>query len=67
MKKTYKVITETFKNMYIEHFSTLETATNAYKKSIEYGCKRCYLLETEIKYQKTENSINKILSSYEQK
>lgn len=64
METTYKVITETFSNVYIEHFSKLEKATKTYNEAIENGCERCYLLETEIKHELSGDSFNKIMSSY---
>lgn len=65
MEKTYKVITENeFEEMYIEVFNKLENATKCYGKSISYGCKKCYLLETEIDYEISGGSCNKILSTY---
>lgn len=66
MKKTYKVITETeFGEMFIECFTDLKIATKTYDKSIGYGCMMCYLLETEIDYEISGGSCNKILSRYE--
>ena len=67
MEKTYKVITEfSFGEVYIEHFNTLQTATEVYNKSIEDGCDRCYLLKTETDFQTSGDSCNKILSEYKQ-
>lgn len=68
MGKTYKVITGyEFGEMFIDHFNTLESATEEYNKAIKDECDFCYLLETEAEYTTTGDSCNKILSTFKRK
>ena len=65
--KTYKTIT-IFAHvgvMYIEHFDTLEAATNNYKKAIEDAANIVYILEEELHWSGSGDSENKILATYQ--
>lgn len=62
MKKTYKVITGySTVEIFIEHFNTLESAMAAYKKACEAECEFSYLLETEVQFSCSGDSVNRIL------
>lgn len=68
MKKNFKVITVfCVDDLYIENFETLEAAFMAYNKAVESGCDVCYLLETEVGFQCSGDSFNRIISKYTKK
>ena len=65
--KTYKTIT-IFAHvgvMNIEHFDTLEAATNNYKKAIEGAANIVYILEEELHWSGSGDSENRILATYQ--
>lgn len=65
MEKTYKVITSNgLGEIYIEHFNTLEAAMAACKKACEDECEFSYLLETEVNFTSSGDSVNKIISKH---
>lgn len=67
MEKTYKVISSFgFKQVFIDHFSTLEAALDAHKKACEGNCEFSYLLETEVDYFDSKDSVNTILEVFEE-
>lgn len=65
MEKNYKVISNFgLGEMFIEHFDTLECAMQVFDKAIKDECEVCYLLETEVRYSGTGDSVDKILKIY---
>lgn len=65
MKKTYKVITD-FGNgdLFIDCFSTLESASAEMNKAIKDEAIFVYLLETQINYASDKGSYEKVLSYF---
>lgn len=62
MKKNYKVITSYgLGEIFIEQFNTLEAALSEYRKACEDECEFSYLLETEVAFSGSGDSVNKIL------
>ena len=63
--KTYKTITDFgIQSLYIEHFNTLEAAKENFEKAIEDEAETVYLVEEEVHYDTSNDSVNKVLAKY---
>ena len=63
--KTYKTITDFgIQNLYIEHFNTLKAAKKNYEKAIKDEAKIVYLVEEEVHYDRSNDSVDKVLAKY---